>query len=96
MTANGSNMTTNPSHPRDPKSATVPYSTNKSTVQTPLSVPSIKPGFFLAKWLLFPLLLAGLLVAFGMHLGANGADKWYTRGVVWIVNLFLSPPDLNG
>lgn len=39
-------------------------------------------------WVVVPGLVLGSLVAFGAHLGANEPDAWYTRAVLWAVDLF--------
>lgn len=46
------------------------------------------PLLWLTLWLFLPALLATGLVLFGVHLGAQHPEAWYTRAVGWFVDLF--------
>jgi len=87
MTDNSDSTNKDPGNERRASPAAAPSIGAKTPVKAPPSIRRISPEFILLKWVLIPLLLAGLLVAFGAHLGANGADQWYARSIVWIVNL---------
>ncbi|MDD9940042.1 MAG: hypothetical protein OXU20_03170 [Myxococcales bacterium] len=41
----------------------------------------------LTLWFFLPALVAGGLLLYGVHLGAQHPDAWYTRTVTWIVEL---------
>ena len=45
-------------------------------------------GRWLIGWVLVPALVAGAIFAAGVHLGANGPDRWYTRAATWVADLF--------
>lgn len=38
-------------------------------------------------WVVVPSLLAGALIALGVHVGANNPDMWFARLITWIVGL---------
>ena len=39
-------------------------------------------------WIVVPGVVFGAIFAAGTHLGASGPDAWYTRFVLWVVELF--------
>lgn len=42
---------------------------------------------WLMGWILGPGLVIALLVGAGVYVGANHANSWITRAVMWVVNL---------
>ncbi len=44
-------------------------------------------GRWFVGWVLVPGLVAGAIFAAGLHLGASGPERWYTRAAVWIAGL---------
>jgi hypothetical protein len=73
---------------QDAPSVTTPFEQNGSSAEFPVSRLPIRPEWLLIKWVA-PFIVAVFLAALGIHLGATGADAWYTRSVLWMVR-FLS------
>jgi hypothetical protein len=38
-------------------------------------------------WIAIPALVLAAIFGFGLHLGANNPEAWYTRAVLWIAEL---------
>ena len=57
--------------------------------ELPIPKLPIRPEWTLTKWVIAPFTVTTTLLALGIHLGATGADAWYTRGVLWMVRYFF-------
>lgn len=57
----------------------------RDSVSAPVAMSPLKKGLL---WLGLLAFFSLVIVCFGIHLGANGEDKWYTDAVVWLVTKF--------